>query len=231
MKASKQTRSAVRPLLGVTLVAVALLLCNAAAADTAPIDLGNLGTSISGANGINDRGQVVGLSMTGSWTMDAFLWQQGTMTDLGGLVGAGGSGATGINNRGQIIGGSYLMDGSHAWIWQKGVMSELMPFAGGSACSPEAINEAGAVVGLCWVGTGQTHAFLWRDGTMTDLWTLGCQLTEVDDINASGDIVGGYAAGPALCTRKGLTPLCFLESDCGDATAMNDRRADCRCRR
>jgi probable HAF family extracellular repeat protein len=59
------------------------------------------------ANGINDYGQVVGLSI-GSTTTSAFIWQNGRMTDLNCLI-PRNSGlylleATDINDRGEIVG-------------------------------------------------------------------------------------------------------------------------------
>lgn len=34
------------------------------------------------------------------------------------------------------------------------------------------VNDAGQVVGLSTTGAGETHAFLWENGVMTDLGTL-----------------------------------------------------------
>jgi probable HAF family extracellular repeat protein len=47
------------------------------------IDLGLLGGSTGTASAINRRGQVVGASDIASGGQHAFLWQNGTMTDLG----------------------------------------------------------------------------------------------------------------------------------------------------
>src|SRR5256885_15019294 len=46
-------------------------------------DLGTLGGSSSSGYGINDAGQVTGESLTASGERHAFLWDKGTMTDLG----------------------------------------------------------------------------------------------------------------------------------------------------
>lgn len=69
------------------------------------IDLGTLGGKESEAVAINDRGQIVGWSWTGSgFGVDhAFLWQRGKMTDLG-TLGGETSEATAINARGQVVG-------------------------------------------------------------------------------------------------------------------------------
>ena len=57
--------------------------------DGKPIDLGNLGNPFGNiAFAINNRGQVVGQAgVPGNAFHRAFLWQHGTMTDLGTLPG------------------------------------------------------------------------------------------------------------------------------------------------
>ncbi len=97
-------------------LAVAALVAGPVRAAPAPLlatDLGTLGGSRSGATGINDRGQVVGMSETASGAEHAVLWEQGTMTDLG-TLGGNWSRAYGINDRGQVVG----MSDGRAALWQ-----------------------------------------------------------------------------------------------------------------
>lgn len=71
-------------------------------------DLGTLGGARSEALGINDLGQVVGVSDAhGGLGRRAFLWQDGTMYDLGAL-GGDLSIAQAINNHGEVVG--YVRD-------------------------------------------------------------------------------------------------------------------------
>jgi probable HAF family extracellular repeat protein len=80
------------------------------------VDLGTLGGVASGANGINDSGNVVGWAYTtGDASQDAFLDSGGTMYDLDNLVTGGTDGwtlesANAISNTGYIVG--YMEDAS-----------------------------------------------------------------------------------------------------------------------
>jgi probable HAF family extracellular repeat protein len=77
----------------------------------------------SGANGLNDQGQVVGFSEIepGSTAFRAFLWTQGVgMVDLGTLGGAFAS-AFNINHRREVTGFSENENGNtRAFLWRPG---------------------------------------------------------------------------------------------------------------
>jgi probable HAF family extracellular repeat protein len=83
-------------------------------------NLGTLGGEGSTAFSINNRGQIVGVSLTADEKVaHAFLWQDGITTDLGTLGGAFSS-AEAINDRGQITGFSETASGDfHAVLWTK----------------------------------------------------------------------------------------------------------------
>ncbi len=71
-------------------------------------DLGTLGGETSGANAINNKGQVVGRADTRDGGYRAFLWQVGSgMQDIDLGSGARGSMAVAINNAGQVVGQLY----------------------------------------------------------------------------------------------------------------------------
>jgi probable HAF family extracellular repeat protein len=79
------------------------------ARETGMRDLGTLpGDANSAANGINDAGEVVGISLDASFNPRAFLWQNDSMTDLNTLIPAGSPllliTACSVNSSGEIIG-------------------------------------------------------------------------------------------------------------------------------
>ncbi len=118
---------------------------------------------------INDRGQIVGSSVTKDGRTHAFLWQDGKLRDLGSLPGRPNSDAVAINNDGQIVGTSYLASkdgrlvGSRAFLWQNGKMTELPATAGGGDYAALDINQRGQILGTIPNKRGEPQAVL--------LWT------------------------------------------------------------
>jgi probable HAF family extracellular repeat protein len=163
-----------------------------------------------GVVAINERGQVAACSyanaianpITGTPTLDPFLWQHGSMRDLGTLGGTSGC-ATALNNRGQVVGYSNLKGDLtfHAFVWDREELKDLGTL-GGDRSVALAINEAGQIIGragvteictACSPGNQKQlhHPFLWKDGAMTDLGLVaGDTGGTAYSINSRGQIVG-----------------------------------------
>lgn len=121
-------------------------------------DLGTLGGGASVANGINDRGEVVGMASDAHGAPGAFLFD-GT---LRALPAAGDSAAIDINNRAEIIGSA---EGSFGYIVVNDAMTRLdalpeVRAKGLHRVEPKAINNRGWIVGTAVNARGDTRAVL-----------------------------------------------------------------------
>jgi probable HAF family extracellular repeat protein len=194
-------------------------------------DLGTLpGGVSSAAYGINNRGQVVGSSDTASGYSHAFLYEHGAMEDLGTLPGPVPdiySGAAAINDRGQIAGSSTFArpPRDSAVLFQKGVITNIGTLTLYTSHST-GINDRGEIVGN--LGESGSHAFLYRDGSLTDLGTLpGDQASAAQGINDQGQVVGfsssGLSSRAFLYERGKMVDLgSFPGSDYSQASGIND---------
>jgi probable HAF family extracellular repeat protein len=142
----------------------------------------------------------------------AFLWRDGKMQDLG-TLGGPDSAAFLLNERGQVAGASdvdftsNVVTGGptvHPFLWQHGKMFDLVAHApagmfGGTYGSVSGLNDRGQVTGtMNLTGDLTWHSFLWDEGEITDLGTLGGSITTAEGLNNAGHVVGRSDVA-ALC--------------------------------
>ena len=118
--------------------------------------------------GLNNGGQVAGVSYGVDGFQRPFLYDQGNQLDLGTLGGVEG-GAFGLNNKGQVVGWADTTNGAqHAFLYSAGTMTDLGTL-GGTNSYAYAISDNGLVAGWSETTSGVAHAFFYQAGTMTDL--------------------------------------------------------------
>jgi probable HAF family extracellular repeat protein len=165
------------------------------------------------AVGISQNGMIDPLFGFGEFR--AALWENGKIIDLGTLGGGYESLANAVNNRGQVVGlatntiadpFSYFgVTQAKAFLWERGVMRDLGTL-GGPDSSAIAINDAGQIAGQSYTNSTPTPVldscgnfaanvptqdpFVWKNGKMADLGTLGGTCGSVTGQNARGQIIG-----------------------------------------
>jgi probable HAF family extracellular repeat protein len=184
------------------------------------VDLGTFGGPASSFADLNNRGTVVGWENGANtdplcfftpncFTTHAFQERNGAVTDLGVLPGGDSSAACCISASGLIAGMSetgefdpiYGVPILRPVLWRNGQMIDLglLPGGGLGGASGD-VNDRGQVVGtalntvpdpcnLIGLPT-QFRAFLWQNGVMQDLGTLGGGNASALFINDRGQVTG-----------------------------------------
>ena len=215
-------------------------------------DLGALpGVNSSFANWISPGGLVAGLSQNGEIDplldvpeIDAVLWKDGEIVNLGTIEGGYESNAFAVNDRGQVAGvflntipDPFSPFGLQvrAFLWQNGVMEDLGTL-GGPEASAYFMNERGQVAGTSFInsipnsdtGIPTLDPFVWTDGKMIDLGTLGGTLGVPNAMNNRGqvvgesNVVGNLTAHPFLWDGKKMIDLGTFGGDSGQANWLNE---------
>jgi probable HAF family extracellular repeat protein len=163
------------------------------------------------ASAVASGGYVAGSLQTQTGETHAFVFQTGTVTDLGTLGGAN-SNAYAVNSHGDVVGVSELSpDGpGHAFLYTAGTMQDLGTL-GGDASDARGIDESGIVVGNSYTADGSVHPFAFVDGKMLDLLPNDSDghpflSARAEAITASGRQVVGWGTpkespddGPVRC--------------------------------
>jgi probable HAF family extracellular repeat protein len=162
-----------------------------------PSNLGGGGLAGS-ANGINNAGQIVGGYINASGQTNAFVWNNGTLVNLGTLNGGTWSTANAINATGQIVGTSMTGGGGFAAFFSNGTgMTSLCTSCTKSSWA-NGLNSSGTAVGTFVNSSGYQDAAEYVNGSAVDLGTLGGTLSGAYGIDDNGDIVGySYTANNA----------------------------------
>jgi probable HAF family extracellular repeat protein len=203
-----------------------------------------------------------GIDGTLPFVFHAFSWKDGEVSDLGALPPTADncSSAVSVNARGEIAGSSENgvfdpivgIEQFRGVIWKNGRIEDLGTFGGNYSFAaqinnrgqvtgfalneiPDPLSMFGVVLGVPSAGT-QTRAFLWDDGKMHDLGTLGGADAIGIFVNKHGQIAGysytnstpnpstGFpTADPFLWEHDRMIDLGTLGGTFGLPNALNNR--------
>jgi len=213
---------------------------------------------------VSNRGAIVGAADTPTsdspdcffddcFIQHGFTWQKGVMTDLGALPGGNSSFPNWISETGWIVGVSENgqidplagVPEIDAVVWKDGQIINLGTL-GGNQSFGFSINNRGQAVGLAQnaipdpfslfgLGT-QSRAFLWQNGVMQDLGTLGGPDAIAGSLNEAGQVDGASYTNstpnpitlvptldPFFWENGRMIDLGTLGGTFGSSTFMNDR--------
>ena len=230
------------------------------------VDLGTLGAGTESLGiYINDAGQVIGFS-TIDTTSDpigffgfpthTFIWQNGQKLDIGTLGGADAFPGASCTNppTGIVVGGSTTSTISNPdtglptfapYLWLNGKMTELGTL-GGTFGIAQCANHRGQVIGMSSLSENPgacipaivfggaanpgCHAFFWQNGVMSDLGTLGGDISEAiwfndaADVVGSADLPGGLTHDAVLWRHGKIHDLGIVPGDsCSRGRGLNAR--------
>jgi len=207
----------------------------------------------SGVSWLNNHGHAVGVAengaidpLTGYPEVAAVLWKNGKAIQLGNLGGNETLSVT-LNDSDQAAGfaANDILDPlsllgwgtqTRAFTWQNGVIQDLGTLGGPDAFAGY-INNHGQIAGMSYLddnpnpdtGIPTLDPFLWQNGQMLDLGSLGGTLTFVNGMNNHGQVIGeGFLAGnieshPFLWTNGAIKDLGSLGGSNAAGNWINEK--------
>jgi probable HAF family extracellular repeat protein len=145
------------------------------------------------ANGINDRGHIVGVYQDALPGEHSFIYKAGKYTPLT-YPGAKETAVDDINNSGEVIG--YFPDakGTHGFVYLEnvGVFTPPLNDPPSTNIPLRGINNGGQIVGGRVDANGNEQPFLYMDGGINPIVIPGAISAGVGGINDRGQVAGNF---------------------------------------
>jgi probable HAF family extracellular repeat protein len=141
------------------------------------------------ANGINDRGQIVGVFQGA--TSGGFLYKSFQFQPVG-YPGIGETTVEDINENGQIVGNFANKKGTHGFVFLEnvGAFTSLIDYPGAAVTFLRAINNEGQIVGGFVDQDGHEHPFLCVAAELHRVLIPEAISSSLNGINSLGQVVG-----------------------------------------
>jgi probable HAF family extracellular repeat protein len=183
---------------------------------------------------LDDGGRAVGQVVTPRPGQDpdtvseAAVWRVGGgIRTLGSLPGFESSRALAVNEAGMVAGSSSSVAGgvsrTRSWVWRDGRMTDVGSLGGAQtwiSVGRDGLHRGpslrGEVVGQSVTATGESHAFHWRRGRITDLGTLAGGRSWAIAVNDRGQVIGGSQND----TDRGARAFLWQDGRMIDLTAL-----------
>lgn len=119
--------------------------------------------TMTAANGINARGDIVGSFVDANGVNHGFLWHKGVFSKID-FPNASFTAARGINARGDIVGRFDDAAGNqHGYVLHDGHFTQI-DYPGASITTARGINNAGDITGRHFDSAGNENGFILQDG-------------------------------------------------------------------
>ena len=141
-------------------------------------DLGTLGGNFSKAEAISDSGLIVGQARRTNGLDQAFIWQDGVITNLFSIPAVTNSFANSINSRGQVVGYLYSTDSlRQGFFFSNGNVRMTGYLSGGNYSELWEVNNSNVAAGAVTIlsstnPTYKVRAVRWSNGVYLDLGSL-----------------------------------------------------------
>jgi probable HAF family extracellular repeat protein len=143
------------------------------------------------ANGINNRGQVVGYYLLLNGTpAQGFVDTNGVFTTLD-VPGAAATFANSISNSGQVVGSfNDSSGGAHGFLYNNGVFTTIDAPGATFGTTASGINGSSQIIGEFGDSSGHRHGFVDNNGIFTTIEVPGAQVINPFGIGNFGDSIG-----------------------------------------